>query len=186
MRRIVLLPFLLLAAVAFGQELLTNGDFEQDITVGWTRLDSGAGTHDVTRDVNYEPDPDYEVYVYQYDNPGSTVLVQTVDISRTLLELKFRARFEEGGGSSTCWPAACVSLLYYNSADGLLGETKYYYSTYANWTPSPTLSLHRVTNPDWTEHTLDIDEELATNLTGVDPVQVAKVGVALVSYTSGG
>jgi hypothetical protein len=186
MRKLVLIPVLLLAAVAFGQELLTNGDFEQDLTVGWTHIDSGSGTHEVARDVGYEPDPDYEAYVYMYDNPGSTILVQTVETPRTMLELSFRAAFAESSGSSTCWPAACVSVFYYNATDALLGETKYYYSTYANWTPTPTLSLYHVTNPDWSEYTLDIEEELATNLTGVDPGQVTKIGVAMVAYTSGG
>jgi len=186
MRKLVLIPVLLLAAVAFGQELLVNGDFEQDLAVGWTHIDSGSGTHEVARATTYEPDPDNEAYIYQYDNPGSTILVQTVEVPWTLLELNFRASFYEAGGSSSCWPAACVNVLYFDASDALLGESRFYYSTYANWTASPTLSLHKITSPDWAEHTLDIERELADNLTGVDPEQVAKLGVALVAYTSGG
>ncbi len=186
MRKLVLIPVLLLAAAAFGQELLVNGDFEQDLTIGWTRLDSGSGTHDVVRDPGYQPDPDNEVFVYQYDNPGSTTLIQTVDVPCPLLQLSFQACFVESGGSSTCWPAACVSVFYYDATDAVLGESKFYYSTYATWTPSPTLGLHQITTPDWNDYSLNIQEELATNLTGVDPAQVTKVGVALVSYTTGG
>jgi hypothetical protein len=186
MRKLVLISVLLLAAFAFGQELLVNGDFEQDLAVGWTRIDSGTVTHEVARDVGYEPDPDYEAYVYTYDNPGSTILIQTVEVPSSLLELSFRAAFAESAGSSTCWPAACVSVFYYNATDALLGESKYYYSTYANWTSSPTLSLHQVTDPAWTQYSLNIEQELATNLTGVDPAQISKVGVAMVAYCSGG
>jgi hypothetical protein len=186
MRKFVLIPVLLLAAVAFGQELLVNGDFEQDLAVGWTRIDSGTVTHDAARDAGYEPDPDYEAYVYTYDNPGSTILIQTVETPRAMLQFSFRAAFAESAGSSTCWPAACVSVFYYDATDAVLGESKYYYSTYANWTSSPTLALHQVTNPDWTEYTLDIQNELATNLTGVNAEQVTKVGVAMVAYCSGG
>jgi len=186
MRKLVLIPALLLASLAFGQEMLTNGDFEQDLTVGWTHLDSGSGTHEVARDAGYEPDPDYEAYIYQYDNPGSTILVQTVEVPWTLVKLSFRASFEEAGGSSSCWPAACVNVVYYNATDAILGETRYYYSTYANWTASPTLSLYRISDPAWASYELDIDQELATNLTGVDPGQVTKIGVALTAYTSGG
>jgi hypothetical protein len=186
MRRLVLIPVLLLAAVAFGQELLVNGDFEQDLSVGWTRIDSGTVTHEANRDVGYEPDPDYEAYVYTYDNPGSTILVQTVEVPCALVEFSFRAAFVESAGSSSCWPAACVSVFYYNASDALLGETRYYYSTYANWTESPTLSLYQVTDPAWNQYRLDVQQELATKLTGIDPAQITKIGVALNAYTSGG
>jgi len=186
MRKLILIPILLLAAFAFGQELLVNGDFEQDLTVGWTHIDSGSGTHEVARATTYEPDPDYEAYIYQYDNPGSTILVQTVEVPWTRMELKFRASFQEAGGSSSCWPAGCVNVLYYNASDAILGETRYYYSTYANWTSSATLSLHKITSPAWADYTLDIEQEIVDNLPGVDPMEIAKVGVALVAYTSGG
>ena len=46
------------AALALGQNLLTNGDFEQDLTVGWTYTDSGYGTHYADRQTGYQPDPD--------------------------------------------------------------------------------------------------------------------------------
>jgi len=108
MRRLVLIPVLLLAAVAFGQELLVNGDFEQDLSVGWTRIDSGTVTHEANRDVGYEPDPDYEAYVYTYDNPGSTILVQTVEVPCALVEFSFRAAFVESAGSSSCSPSTCA------------------------------------------------------------------------------
>lgn len=181
-----LLTIALIIGCAAGQELLVNGDFEQELTVGWTYTDSGAGTHQALRGTEYQPDPDYESWVYQYDNPGWTKLSQRVDVPGVALELSFWARFSESGGTSTCWPAACVRVCYYDRADSLLGETRYFYSTYADWTPTPTLSLYRITDPDWNQYHLNIAEELAANLPGVDPDAVARVEVALWSFTHSG
>lgn len=185
MHRLVVLLSVALA-VGLGQNLLTNGDFEQELTTGWTRGDSGYGTHEVNRGPGYHPDPDYEVYVYQYDNPGVAQLIQYVDVPGSVLSFSFWAKFEEGGGSSSCWPAGVFSVYYCDASDAVLGETRFYYSAYANWTPSPTLSLSRITNPNWAEYTLDIASELSTNLPGVDPGQVARIGIAVTAYASGG
>jgi hypothetical protein len=186
MRKYILLLPLVILAVGFGQELLVNGDFEQELSVGWTQSQNGSGTHTIDRAVGYHPDPDYEAQTYQYDNPGWTRLGQTVDVPSTLLELSFWASFEEAGGSSSCWPAACFSVCYYNSSLTLLGETRYYYSTYANWVPTGVLSLCRVTSPGWTQYTLNIADELSQNLPGVNPGDVARIEVALYSYTCSG
>ncbi len=183
LKLLLLLP--LLAGFGFAN-LLTNGDFEQDLTVGWTYTDSGYGTHQADRQTGYHPDPDFEAMTYQYDNPGWARLSQRVDVPGVMLELRFSASFEEAGGSSTCWPAACVSICYYGTGSTLLGETRYYYSTYADWTPSSTLSLHRITNPAWTDYWLNIADEVSTNLPGIDPGDVIQVDVALLSYTYSG
>jgi hypothetical protein len=177
----------LAVGLSAGQELLTNGDFEQDLSVGWTFTDSGYGTHTYDRATDYQPDPDYEAHTYQYDNPGWARLGQTVECPPPCnLRLTFWAKFVQSGGSSSCWPAACFSVCYLDEYDNVLGETRYYYSTYANWTPSPTLSLYRVSDPDWTEYTLETMTELEENLTGVDPEELAKIEVALYSYTYSG
>jgi hypothetical protein len=185
LKKLLLIPLLVLA-VSSGQNMLTNGDFEQELTVGWTYLDSGSGTHSASRDAGYHPDPDFEAQTYQYDNPGWARLSQTVEVPGTILELSFWASFEQAGGSSTCWPAACFSVRYLNNADAVLGETRYFYSTYANWVPTGVLSLYRITDPSWNEYTLNIAEELSQNLQGVNPDEVARVEVALFSYTYSG
>ena len=186
MRKLVLLAPLLLLSAGFGQELLVNGDFEQELTVGWTYTDSGYGTHWAVRDPGYQPDPDNECQTYQYDNPGWARLEQVVDAPGTVLELSFWASFAESAGTSTCWPAACFCVTYYDAAMTPLGETRYFYSTYANWTPSGTLSLYRVTDPNWAHYTLNVAEEIGNNLPGVNPSDVARVGVALLSYCYSG
>ncbi len=186
MKRLLFLLPALLAATAFGQNLLTNGDFEQELTVGWTFTGSGTGTHTADRATTYQADPDYEAMTYQWDNPGDARLGQTVMVPGPLVELEFSASFAESGGVTTCWPAACFSVCYYDAGSTLLGETRYYYSTYADWVPSPTLSLYRVTDPSWAQYNLNVVDELARNLPGVNPGEVAKIDVALYSYTYSG
>jgi hypothetical protein len=183
-RLLLLLPALLAAAI--GQNLLTNGDFEQELTVGWTFTGDGYGTHSADRSTGYEPDPDYEAMTYQYDNPGWARLGQTVDVPGPLVELQFKASFAESGGVSTCWPAACFSVCYLDADSRVLGETRYYYSTYADWVSTPTLSLYRVTNPAWRLYTLDVVSEVSNNLPGVNAADIAKIEVALYSYTYDG
>ncbi len=179
---------LLLVSFAFllSQELIINGDFEQELTVGWTLIPSGSGTHTANRDVFYHPDPDYEAMAYQYDNPGSMRLSQIVDVPGPLLELTFTASFAESGGVSTCWPAACFSVCYLDADNNVLGETRYVYSTYANWTSTSTLNIIRLYDPSWTTYNLNIAEELANNLPGVNPGDVVKVEIALFAYTHSG
>jgi hypothetical protein len=183
MRRTILLMSLL-AVVGFGQNLLTNGDFEQDLSIGWTQ--SGYGVYYMDRQTGYNPDPDYEAFdsLYGY---GFGKLNQIVDAPGITLSLDFWAKFELGGGSSSCWPVAAVTVGYYDADNVLLGESRiYYHNEYCTWTPSGTLSLIPITTPDWTLYTLDIAQEISSNLPGVNPGDVAKVGVALWDTTSGG
>jgi hypothetical protein len=186
MRNCLILLSIVFLSFAFSQELLINGDFEQELTVGWNQLVNGSGTHTINRDVSYHPDPDYEAMAYQYDNPGWTRLSQTVDVPGPMLELNFTACFAESGGTSSCWPAACFSICYLDANDVVLGETRYYYSTYATWTPTATLNLIHTYDPNWTQYTLDIVDELSQNLPGVNPGDVVKVEVALYAYTYSG
>uniref|UniRef100_A0A7V3PT94 DNRLRE domain-containing protein n=1 Tax=candidate division WOR-3 bacterium TaxID=2052148 RepID=A0A7V3PT94_UNCW3 len=177
---------LITVLLGFSQELLLNGNFEQELSIGWTQTDSGSGTHQVQRGTEYQPDPDFEAWVYQYDNPGWTRLSQLVPVPGVALQLSFWAKLIGYGGTTTCWPAACVQVCYYDRDTNLLGETRYYHTTYADWQPSPTLSLYRVNDTTWLYHQLDIAAELTQNLPGVNPSEIAFIEVALWSYTYSG
>jgi hypothetical protein len=163
--------------------MLTNGDFEQDLSVGWTQ--GGSGTQVVNRDTSYQPDPDYEAMAYQ-SGGGWVMLGQTVGVPGPDLLFTFWASFALYQGGS-CWPAACVTADYLDAGGTSLGQTRFYYhNASCTWTPSATLDLIDVTNPDWTQYSLDVRTEIATNLPGVDPDAVKQVQVALYVYTSGG
>lgn len=183
MKKTVLLVSLLLA-VAFSQELLTNGNFEQDVSVGWTAETSGAVT--INRDVGYQPDPDFEAMDSLYGF-GWGRLNQTVDVPGITLALQFWAKFDVYGTSSTCWPVSAVTLSYLDAVGNKLGETRVYdHDQYCTWVNTPTLSLIEVTNPDWNQYTLDVVEEVTSHLPGVNPGDISKVTVSLFDTTAGG
>lgn len=176
-----------LFGLVLGQNLLTNGNFEQELSVGWSPVMSGLGSHSAERAVWRHPDPDYECWVQQYDGSGSTRLEQTVNVPHVNLDFSFAAQFAIGGGSSTCWPVASVILEYLNASGAMLGETRFYYhNAYCNWVPTSTVSLIDIGSPDWMSYNLNVAEEIRDNLPGMNASQVRKIRVAFYDYTSGG
>ena len=176
-----------LLALASGQNLLVNGDFEQDLSVGWTCDSGGYGYRVVDRSTDLEPDPDFEARCSLYSGSGYVGLSQRVDVRHQYLAVSFRAKFDLAGSSSSCWPVAYVGVGYYGDSDSLLGETRvYHHNTYCTWVPTGTLSLIEVTNPDWTEYNIDVAEELREHLPGVDPGDIRQLRVRLADSTAGG
>ena len=173
--------------VTFGQNLLVNGDFEQDLSVGWVVDTSGYGYRTFSRDTAYQPDPDYEALDSLYSGSGTSKLGQIVDVPGPALHLSFSARFNIGAGSSSCWPVAYVEVGYLDSDGNRLGETRFYYhNSYCTWAPTDNLSLIEVADSLWNDYELDVADELSMHLPGVDPGDVCKIEVALVDTTSGG
>lgn len=185
LKLLLIIPAVL--SLTLAQNLLTNGDFEQDLTAGWTQTKGGTGTQTMDRSVGYHPDPDCEAMAYQYSGSGWVKLAQTLDMPGPDALLTFWASFWRGASSSACWPVACVNASYLDAGGTLLGETRFYYhDAYCTWTRSSTLNLIDVTDPNWTQYSLDVRAEIATNLPGVNPDNVRKIQVALYVYTSGG
>jgi hypothetical protein len=178
----------LLAGGAFADELLVNGTFEQPMDVGWT--DTVVGSYGAARfewsDTLGSPTANYAVKVYKtlanYASLSQSVAVTDVDAV-----LSLDARLRIGGGSSTCWPVAAIIVGYYNAAGTSLGNTRIYlHDQYCTWARSDTMSLIEVTTPDvWHRYDLDIAQELATNLPGINPAEVARLQVNLYSFDNG-
>lgn len=185
MRKYLVLLSVLLLAAASGQELLVNGDFEAPLTTGWTQTQGGSGTHTVNRDTVYHPDPDFEAYVYQYDNPGWTRLSQSAEVPGPAVSLSFSVKLQHSTQTS-CWPAAYFSIRYLDARDNLLGETRYYHSSVAPWSPSSTFHPVAVANQDWNDYAIEIPIELSQHLPGVNPGSVTAIEVALMDTTAGG
>lgn len=180
------LPIILVLAFGFGQNLLTNGNFDQPLDVGWTRSTGGSGYVTIARDT-FWPGTGYQAFDSLYSGPGWGKLGQTVDVPGITLMLSFWAKFDAYGTSTTCWPAGCINVGYYDDMSNLLGQTRFYYSNqYCTWTPTSTFSLINITNPDWNRYTLDIAQELSSKLPGINPGAVSKVEVALYDTTAGG
>ncbi len=179
---------LLALALAASANLLVNGDFEQPFSVGWrdTVSDFGGEYRIERSDTLGQPVPGHAARVYKFLAEFAS-LYQTVDVPGPDLSLEFDARFSIDGGSSTCWPVASLWVRYQNAFGAELGNTRFYrHSPYATWVRSDTVNLIEVTdNGVWRHYSLDIAQELATNLRGVNPAQVRKVTIDLFAYGSG-
>lgn len=185
MRKLILPTLVVLAFAAPAQELLVNGDFEQPLETGWVQTMGGSGTHTINRDTGYDPDPDYEAYCYQYDNPGYARLSQQVEVPGPALEVGFRAKLETTGQTS-CWPAAYVSVCYLDENGTKLGETRYFSAGFSPWTASPVFNPVRVTSTDWNDYTVIVADELSQNLPGINPAEVRRVELAFADTTASG
>ena len=180
---------LFLAGPVTADELLVNGNFEQTFDVGWTdTVENSAGSFAFERSDTFgQPTPGYAATVYKYLAKYAS-LRQTVDVPNVNLTLAFDGRFRIGGGSSTCWPVASLWVRYIDASGLELGNTRISLrSVYATWTKSDTVSLIDVTDTTgaWHSYSLNIAQELATNLPGINPSSVAKLCVDLFAYDNG-
>ena len=185
-RMLLLLP--LAFALSAGQELLTNGDFEQDLSVGWTVDTAGYGYATFNRATGYEPDPDYEAMDSLYTGAAMARLAAGRRRARPepapFVPCCVRARpgfldLLAGRGrrrSATSTPAATASAR----------PAIYYHDANCTWTPTSTFSLIEVTDPSWNDYELNVADELGEHLPGVNPGDVSQVEVALLDTTAGG
>lgn len=162
-----------IAPGAAADELLVNGDFEEELTVGWQQtLDGGT----ITRATNFDPDDDYEVRVYKGTGSGGAQLLQEVAIPGTDATFQVALR-PLASATSTAWAASGIRVDYLGQSGNLLGETLLGVITpYCPWENTPTFHLIEVDPGLWQERSFRIDEELA-NLPGIDPAAVRSLRV---------
>ncbi len=181
-RAAVALLLLSLGSSVLGVELLENGDFEEDLSVGWTQ-DLGGSNYTIDRDTSYCLDPDYEAYVEKFLQTY-VELEQTVPVVGLNLLFSGEARFENKCESNTYgyFAASAVRLEYKNSSGTTLGETRIFNGTTdCDWTSGPDLHLIEVTDDTWHEFRLLIQDEME-HLPSVDPAQVTQITVGLYCY----
>ena len=191
MQRILLASafLLFLAGPVTADEFLVNGDFEQSLDVGWTdTVESSAGSFAFSREDTFgQPTPGYAAKVYKYLAKYAS-LRQTVDVPNVDLTLNFDARLKIGGGSSTCWPVASLWIRYADASGLELGNTRICRSSvYSTWTKSDTVNIIEITDTTgaWHNYTLNLRDELATNLPGINADNVKKITVDLFAYDNG-
>ena len=180
---------LFLAGPVTADELLVNGGFEQTLDVGWTdTVANEAGTFAFERaDTFGQPTPGFAAKVTKYLARYAS-LRQTVDVPSVDLTLSFDGRFKIAGGSSTCWPVASLWIRYADASGVELGNTRICRSSiYSTWASSDT--VHKIEVSDttgaWDNYSINLREELATNLPGINPDNVKKVTVDLFAYDNG-
>jgi hypothetical protein len=170
-------------------ELVVNGDFELDIANGWS-IDSVEGMtpyyDTLDRDTSFNPNPGYEARVKKYDS-AHAMLYQIFDVSTTNLDFAIAAKLYavEYNPGGTYFAAASVVLSYMSGSGAVLGETRICYITsHCIWADGPTLHLIMAPDSNWNAYSFNVNDELA-NLPGVNPLDIAKVRVALFDTTNG-
>lgn len=164
-------------------ELITNGDFEQPLTEGWDEIRVGSNIT-INRGTGYDPDPDYEANVYKGTGSGFAKLYQIVDIPAIHLDFTVNAELYAYDNSSSAWAGAAVMLSYMDEDENVLGITYICYrSPGCPWTNTSTTHVIPASNSSWNNYSFNIEDEL-TNLSGVDPLQVKKIEVSLLSQGS--
>jgi hypothetical protein len=189
MKKFVIVMSLLIgfALPAVAQELLVNGDFEQDLGVGWKdTVYSLTGSWLFERSDTLGQSSGNAVRV-EKSLASYAALTQQVMVPNQHLVLSFDARFRIGGGSSTCWPVASAIVRYLDATGTELGNSKFIlHNEYCTWANCDTAHLIEVENPDvWANHQLDIAQEIASNLPGVNAASVAQVRLEIHAYDNG-
>ncbi len=191
MQKILLVSafFLMLAWPAQAGELLVNGDFEQPFEFGWVdTANNEVGSSSFERaDTFGQPSPGYAAKVYKMLARYAS-LNQSLDVPDANLTLSLDARLKIGGGSSTCWPVASIWVRYANASGLELGNTRICRSSeYSTWKKSDTVSLIEIpdTTGAWHNYSLDLMQELTTNLPGINPADVKKITIDLFAYDNG-
>jgi hypothetical protein len=189
MRRSLMVAALLLLALGAAQadNLLSNGDFEQPLAVGWTEdVYSLAGTHRFERSDTFgQQTPGQAAKAYKYLAYYAS-LSQTVDVPGADVQLSFDGRFVITGGSSTCWPVSAVFVHYLDMAGSPLGRTVFYLpSQYCDWVESDSVHFELMNAGVWEEHVLQVAEEIRDNLPAVDAADVRKIKVEMFAYDNG-
>jgi len=187
MRKSALILFFTAASIASAGNFLVNGNFEQDLSVGWTsyKADPTYGYDTIIRGTGYENDPDYEVYTLSQFG-YVTRLYQTADIPSTndfTFSIKARINAYDNNADAYCWAASAVVLYYQNAAGATLGETRICrFSAPCPWVSTSTIHLIQAADTLWHNYSLTLNTELV-NLPGVTPSQVKKVRVCLLDTT---
>lgn len=171
----------IIVGYTIADNLLTNGDFEQELDVGWQQSISGEGFID--RSTLYDPDPDYEAGIYQSSCNGTAILEQVIEILNEdlpFIEFSCNAKMYAYDNVPGDWIATAVIISYINEFDSILGETRIYsYSdTACPWADSPTLHLIEVADADWHSYFFNLEDEL-THLPGVNQLEIKKIGAGL-------
>jgi len=167
--------------------LLTNGTFEQDLSVGWTSYmaDPTYGYDTIARGTDYENDPDYEAYTLSTFG-YVTRLYQTVDIPATdNVSFSIKAKIDafDNDYDTLCWAASAVMIYYQNTSGVTLGETRICrFSAPCPWVGTSTIHLLPVADTLWHTYSFVLNTELI-NLPGVTPSQVKKIQVCLLDTT---
>jgi hypothetical protein len=169
------------AIPGFCGKLLTNGEFESPLFDSWTQIKAGLNII-IDRATSYDPDPDYEAQVSMGTGGGYCKLSQNAliyDMPLNQLQFSVNAKLYAYDNDAEAWAGAAVNVLYINANDSVLGDTKICArSGGCPWTNTSTSHIIAAPNSNWNSYSFTISTELS-NLPGVNPSQIRKIGVTL-------
>ncbi len=175
------------SVIAFGRELVLNGDFELEPRFGW-QLDtwgmfSDTGNCRLRWQHDIAPDRDREVMLHKMLHQGMK-LSQKLSVPTLDLGYSVSCRLSSKTERESLFAAACVGLEYLDHRDSIIGETRIYSATSGcPWTSTSTLHLMRA--PDslqWHDYRFNIAEEINRYLPGVVPDSVWSIRVYLLGF----
>ena len=177
MKRLLIL--VLMIGIGAASNYIDNGDFEQALSVGWAQTAAGGGTT-INRGTNYQPDPDYEVYLYKgTGTTGYARLWQTADVPTCQLDVSFDAKLYAWDNHTGAWAGAAVIIAYLDDANTQLGETRIAMMSPQNpWANSADCHIISVNDSLWHTYNFNIGDEL-NNVPAVDPDEVTKIQITL-------
>lgn len=176
---------IMITSIAFAGNLLVNPDFELDLATGWIATTNGANDT-INRATGYDPDPDYEAFIFKGYGSGYAKLAQPVTVPSTDLDFSVRAKIYayDNNADTLCWAAAGVIISYMDDLDMILGDTRICMrTTPCDWQNSSTCHLITVSDSFWHDYSFNIDDELL-NLPGIDPGDVKKISIAFYDTTA--
>ena len=162
-------------------EALANGDFFKPLSQGWaTQSNDIVGEHSITATQDSGA-------VVLKEMCGNATLVQDVKLTTTNLAFSTRARFSCQATKPDYYATASVLLGFLDSDGKQLGETRIYNAAGAPpWKSSNTLHLIAVADTGkWQDYSLNLGQELRSNLKGVVATRVKRLRVSLESFCSG-
>lgn len=169
-------------------KVIVNGDFEQELNIGWQRNTSGLNYSDeIARYQNLDGDNDFELVIEKI-NAGHIKLYQTIEFPTGDLQFSAKANLRsiEYNPNASYWAAAVICLRYLNDNHQLLGETRIVSKTaHCPWQNTNTLHLINVPHMDsWYTYSFKISEELS-HLSGITVSDIKKLQIVVMDTTNG-
>ena len=165
-----------LPAPASELEMIANGDFELELSLGWEERIAGDALI-IERAPDLDPDPDYEVSLHTFDGHGEAELRQTCFLPGldAILSMDLRSSAVDGNGA---WAAAGLMIRYMDENAAVIGRTFIgSLSPFCPWESADDFDIVR-SSGDWSHKSFMIGDLLA-GLPAVDPSRVLKLEVAL-------
>ena len=156
---------------------LQNGDFEQDLSVGWTVAMSGSPVS-ANRQTSV-CGAGSELYLYRYNLSDWASVSQTCDASAsTRISFKAQLLGQESWMNLYGWGNAWISF-HFKDANSNELATVYWVSRLGNSFSGATVAAHRVPDDNCNTFTFTVGTQVASDLPGVNTSLIRSVQVVI-------